>query len=54
MTWHTFPIAPFPVNSSVILPPPLVGSDFGEVDGEVDGGVAAAAEVAYSLTRVRR
>uniref|UniRef100_A0A0A9GAF6 ATPBM n=1 Tax=Arundo donax TaxID=35708 RepID=A0A0A9GAF6_ARUDO len=42
MTWHTCPIAPAPVNSSVIFPPPVV---FPTAGGE--GGAAwVAAEVA--------
>ena len=50
MTWHTCPIAPFPVNSSVILPLPFFSSDFGEGESVA----AVAVEVAYWEARERR
>lgn len=50
MTWQTLPIAPAPVNSSVIFPlgPPDPFAGGGE------GAAAEAAEVAYSTARLRR
>ncbi|URE41809.1 hypothetical protein MUK42_13250 [Musa troglodytarum] len=49
ITWQTFPIAPAPVNSSVILP---LGPGGVLTGGGV--GCGAAAEVAYSTARERR
>lgn len=58
MTWHTLPMDPAPVNSSVILPlyVELFGDDDnGGVDVGGDGaGAVAAADVAYSANRLRR
>ncbi|KAB8100501.1 hypothetical protein EE612_031052, partial [Oryza sativa] len=50
MTWHTCPTAPAPVNSSVILPPPVAFPVAGA------GGAAsfAAAAVAYAAARLKR
>jgi len=42
MTWHTCPMAPAPVNSSVILPPPV----FPVAGGGVAGAAWAAADEA--------
>lgn len=52
MTWHTSPIAPAPVNSSVIFPVGPPGVPFLGEDGGHGANAAAAAE-AYSDTRVR-
>jgi hypothetical protein len=38
MTWHTCPMAPAPMNSSVILPPPV----FPVAGGGVEGAAWAA------------
>jgi hypothetical protein len=42
MTWHTCPMAPAPVNSSVILPPPV----FPVADGGVEGAAWATTDEA--------
>jgi hypothetical protein len=42
MTWHTCPMAPTPVNSSVILQPPV----FPVADGGVEGAAWATADEA--------
>lgn len=51
ITWQTCPIAPFPVNSSVIFPPPPTSFFAGGAEG---GAAAAAAAVAYSATRLSK
>ncbi|URD76286.1 hypothetical protein MUK42_31312 [Musa troglodytarum] len=52
ITWHTYPMAPAQVNSSVILPLGPEAIFGGGVDGAGEG--AAAVAVAYSTTRERR
>ncbi|CAL9206120.1 unnamed protein product [Musa hybrid cultivar] len=51
ITWQTWPMAPAPVNSSVIFPLGAAAAFGGGAEG---AGAAEAADVAYSTARERR